>query len=63
MVQSTVSHMSPVLSLPFSILGFFNLVLFSLWLVYFFWYGLVVPAVAWKAPKFSLVLELGSEIM
>ena len=36
---------------------------FSLLMVSLLWYGLVVPAVAWKAPKLSLVLELGSAIM
>ena len=62
MVQSAGSPMSTAVALWFRILVFF-LVLFSLWLVYLFWYGLVVPAVAWKAPKLCLVLELGSEIM
>ena len=62
MVQSAGSPMSPAVALRFSILGFFDLVLFSLRLVSLFLYGLVVPAVYWKSPKLSLVIELGSEI-
>ena len=62
MVQSEGSPMSPEVALRFSILVFY-LFLFSLWLVSLFWSGLVVPEVAWKAPKLSLVIELGSEII
>ena len=60
MVQSAGYPMSPAVALRFSILGFFDLVRFSFWMVSLLWYGLVVPAVAWKAPTLSLVLELGS---
>ena len=63
MVHYAGSPMSPEVSLQFSILSFFDLVRFSLWMVYFLCYELVVHAVAWKSPKFSLVLELGSAIM
>ena len=42
---------------------FFDLVIFSLWLVYLFLYELVVSSVSWKAQKLSLVLELSSEMM
>ena len=61
MFQSVGSLMSPALALRFSI-PVFALLLFYLWLVFLFLYGVVVPAVAWKATKLSLVIELGSEI-
>ena len=62
MVQSAGSPMSPEVSLQFSILGFlYSSVLFVASV--FFLYGIVVPTNAWKAPKFPLLLELGSEIM
>ena len=63
MVQFASSPMSPAVALRFSILYFFDLVRFSLWMVSLFLYGIVLPEVAWKAPKLSLVLDLGSEIM
>ena len=63
MVRSAGPHMSPAVALRFSVLVFFDLVRFSLWVVSLLWYGILVPAVAWKAPKFSLVLDLGSAIM
>ena len=63
MVQSLGSPMSLSIALQFSILCFFNLVLFSFWLVSLFLSGLVMPVFAWKSPKNSLVLELGSDII
>ena len=63
MVQSEGSPMSPAVALRFIILGFFYLVLFYLWLVSLFLSGLVVPAFAWKSPKFILFLVLVSEII
>ena len=62
MVKSAGPLMSPVVALRFSFI-FSYIVLFSLWLVFLLWYGPVVPVVAWKSPDFSLVLELGSEII
>ena len=55
--------MSPAVALQFSFISPPYLVLFSLWLVFLLWFGPIVPEVAWKAPKLSLVIELGSEIM
>ena len=63
MVQSAGSPMSPAVALRFRILGFLYIVLFYLWIVSLFLSELVVPAVAWKSPKLSLVLEVGSDIM
>ena len=58
MVQSAGYPMSPAVALQISILVFWSSAV--LFVAGFFWYGLVVPVVAWKAPKLSLVLELVS---
>ena len=55
--------MSPNSSTLIYITFYSCLVLFSLWLVFLILYGPVVPAVAWKSPKCSFMLELDSEIM
>ena len=62
MVQSVGSIKIPLIALRFSILGFLSSdVLFVAGV--FVFSGHLVPTVVWKAPKLSLVLELGSEIM
>ena len=61
MFQSVGSPMSPEVALRFSILFLSSDFLFVDGV--FVLYVLVVPAVAWKAPKLSIVVEVGSEIM
>ena len=62
MFESAGSPMSPEVALQFIILVFLSsAVIFVAGVLII--YGLVVPAVAWKAPKLSLLLELSNEIM